>query len=191
MRWPVARDARPRNVAVLAALLVVLAVVAIVRLRPVRVSGAAAGNDKAVHVGSYSVPVLGWDRLEERVVPTPRAGRNLFTFGAPPTPTPDRRPKPTPPPPPPPQPTPTPEGIYVNGKWILPPPPSFSLSYLGWLGPNRLPVAIFRDGDEVLAVAVGETVKLKFIVREVDPTGVTIGFVGYPPNVTSKVVLAR
>ena len=166
-----ARDARPRNVAVLAALLVVLAVVAIVRLRPVLVSGAAAGNDKAVHVGSYSVPVLGWDRLEERVVPTPRAGRNLFTFGAPPTP--------------------TPEGIYVNGKWILPPPPSFSLSYLGWLGPNRLPVAIFRDGDEVLAVAVGETVKLKFIVREVDPTGVTIGFVGYPPNVTSKVVLAR
>ena len=175
----------------LAALLALLAVVAVFRLRPALVSGPVARSGKAVHVGSFSVPTLGWDATEQRVVPTPRAGRNLFTFGAPPTPTPDPRPTATPPPPPPPQPTPTPDGIYVDGKWILPPPPKFSLTYLGWLGPNRLPVAVFRDGDEVLAVPVGETVKLKFVVRAVEPNGVTIGFVGYPPNVTSKIVLAR
>ncbi|MGD1147100.1 MAG: hypothetical protein ABR961_04015 [Thermoanaerobaculaceae bacterium] len=186
-----ARNARLRNVAALAALLMALAVVVVVRLRPALVAGTAAGSAKAVHVGSYSVPVLGWDRSEQRVVPTPRAGRNLFTFGAPPTPTPDHRPTMPPPVPPPPQPTPTPDGIYVDGKWILPPPPRFSLNYLGWLGPNRLPVAVFRDGDNVLAVPVGESVKEKFIVRGVDPTGVTIGFVGYPANVTSKVALAR
>ena len=186
-----AGEAKTKNVAVLAALLVVLAVVVVFRLRPALVSGTAAESEKAVRVGSYSVPILGWDSSEKRVVPTPRAGRNLFTFGAPPTPTPDRRPTPVPPPPPPPRPTPTPEGIYVDGKWILPPPPKFPLAYLGWLGPNRLPVAVFRDGDDVLAVPVGEKVKEKFVLREVDPTGVTIGFVGYPQNVTSKVALAR
>jgi hypothetical protein len=79
----------------------------------------------------------------------------------------------------------------VNGKWILPLPPKFQLSYLGWLGPDRLQVAVFRDGEDVLAVPVGESVKDKFIVREVSATGVTIGFVGYPANVTSRVALAR
>lgn len=186
-----APEVKRGNVAVLGVLLAVLAVVVVVRLRPALVGGVAGGRGSSVHVGSYSVPALGWDRSKRRVVPTPVAGRNLFTFGAPPTPTPDLRPKPTPPPPPPPLPTPTPAGIYVDGKWTLPPPPRFSLNYLGWLGPDRLPVAVFRDGDDVLAVPVGETVKEKFIVRGVDPTGVTIGFVGYPPNVTSKVALAR
>jgi len=186
-----AADVRSRNAAVLAVLVAVLAVVVIFRLRPALVGGVAAANPGAVRVGSYSVPELGWDRSNERVIPTPVSGRNLFTYGAPPTPTPDGRPKPTPPPPPPPAPTPTPAGIYVNGKWILPPPPAFQLSYLGWLGPDRLRVAVFRDGDDVVAVPVGETVKQKFVVRSVEPTGVIIGYVGYPTDVTSKVALAR
>ncbi|HQT93065.1 MAG: hypothetical protein B7Z61_10815 [Acidobacteria bacterium 37-71-11] len=175
----------------LAVLLAVLVVVAVVRLRPALAPGVEAGRGAALRIGSYAVPELGWDRSQRRVVPTPAVGRNLFTFGAPPTPTPDRRPTISPPPPPPPTPTPTPAGIYVNGKWILPPPPPFTLAYLGWLGPDRLPVAIFRDGDNVLAVPVGESVKQKFIVREVGPTGVTVGFVGYPTNVVNKVPLAR
>jgi hypothetical protein len=175
----------------LAVLVVVLVVVAVVRLRPALAPGVETGRGAALRIGSYAVPELGWDRSQRRVVPTPGAERNLFTFGAPPTPTPDRRPTIPPPPPPPPQPTPTPDGIYVNGKWILPPPPAFTLTYLGWLGPDRLPVAIFRDGDDVLAVPVGESVKQKFIVREVGPTGVTVGFVGYPTNVITKISLAR
>jgi hypothetical protein len=65
------------------------------------------------------------------------------------------------------------------------------MSYLGWLGPDRLPVAVFRDGDDVLAVPVGGTMKQKFVVRQVGPTGVTVGFVGYPNDVTSRVPLAR
>ncbi|MDD5563972.1 MAG: hypothetical protein PHQ91_09680 [Thermoanaerobaculaceae bacterium] len=179
------------KVALLAVLVVALVWLVVVRLRPALSSGVAASRGAAPRIGSYQVPELGWDRTQQRVVPTPGAGRNLFTFGAPPTPTPDRRPTVPPPPPPPPPPTPTPAGIYVNGKWILPPPPPFTLSYLGWLGPDRLPVAIFRDGDDVLAVPVGESVKQKFIVREVGPTGVTVGFVGYPTNVVAKVPLAR
>ncbi len=186
-----ANKADPKRIAALALLLVVLGVVVVFRLRPALVGGMSRGSGRVAKVGNYAVPVLQWDRTREREVPTPTAGRNIFTFGAPPTPTPDLRPTATPPPPPPPRPTPTPPGIYVNGKWILPLPPHFPMSYLGWLGPDRLRVAVFRDGDDVLAVPVGETVKQRFILREVGPTAVTIGFVGYPENVTAKVPLAR
>ena len=180
-----------RKAMVLALLAVALVWLVATRLLPVLAPGVEQARSGVPTIGAYKVPVLGWDRSRERVVPTPGAGRNLFTFGAPPTPTPDRRPTATPPPPQPPAPTPTPAGIYVDGKWILPPPPPFTLSYLGWLGPNQLQVAVFRDGDAVLAVPVGDVVKQKFIVREVGPATVTVGFVGYPVNVTSKVALAR
>ncbi len=180
-----------QKVILLVVLLAGLVWVVVTRLMPALGPAAESGGAKAVAIGQYTVPELGWQAARKRVVPTPAAGRNLFTFGAPPTPTPDRRPTVPPPPPPPPPPTPTPPGIYVNGKWILPPPPPFTLSYLGWLGPDRLPVAVFRDGDDVLTVPVGESVKQKFIVREVGPTGVTVGFVGYPADVVNKVPLAR
>lgn len=186
-----ANSADPKRIAVLALLLVVLGVVVVFRLRPALVAGVSRGGGKAARVGSYTVPPLAWDRTRQREVPTPANGRSIFTFGAPPTPTPDRRPTPSPPPTPPPQPTPTPPGIYVNGKWILPPPPQFPMRYLGWLGPDRLRVAVFREGDDVLAVPVGETVKQRFVLREVGPNTVTIGFVGYPDDVTAKIPLAR
>jgi len=181
----------PKKAGILALLLVVLAVVVVYRLRPALMEGVPASGGKIAQVGRYTVPSLGWERGKPRAVPTPTTGRNLFTFGVPPTPTPDPRPTPTPPPPPPPPPTPTPEGIYVNGKWILPPPPQFQLNYLGWLGTDQMRVAVFRDGEDVLAVAVGDTLKQKFVVREIGPTAVTVGFVGYPENVTTKVGLAR
>ncbi len=181
----------PKKLAALALLLVALAVVVVFRLRPALSGGVSRRGVAVGKVGSYKVPGLAWDRTREREVPTPTTGRNLFTFGPPPTPTPDRRPTATPAPPPTPRPTPTPPGIYVNGKWILPPPPQFPMRYLGWLGPDRLRVAVFRDGDDVLAVPVGETVKQRFILRDVGPITVTIGFVGYPDNVTTTVPLAR
>jgi hypothetical protein len=187
----VANNADPKKVAILAVLLLVLATVVALRLRPTLIASVGASGVKLAHIGSYTVPVLEWGRTTPREVPTPHTGRNLFTFGAPPTPTPDRRPTPVPPPPPPPRPTPTPAGVYVDGRWTLPPPPPFPMSYLGWLGPDRLQVAVFREGDDVLAVPVGETVKQKFVVRAIDPAAVTIGFVGYPKDVTTRVPLAR
>jgi hypothetical protein len=187
----VANSADPKRIAVLAALLVVLGVVVVFRLRPALVAAGRGGSGKLAKVGTYTVPALEWDRAVPREVPTPSSGRNIFTFGAPPTPTPDRRPTATPLPTQPPRPTPTPPGIYVNGKWILPPPPQFPMTYLGWLGPDRLRVAVFRQGDDVLAVPVGETVKDRFVVREVGPNTVTIGFVGYPERVTTQIPLAR
>jgi hypothetical protein len=184
----------PKRLALLLGLLVVLVGVVIYQLRPTLMRGVLTGEGKAAKVGSYQVPNLGWNKDDTRHVPSPSSGRSLFTYGPPPTPTPDLRPTPTPRPtlpPPPPPPPPTPVCFPAAGGGCLPAPPRFPLSYLGWLGPNRLPVAVFRDGEKVVAVARGDTVKERFIIREVGPTSVIVGFTGYAESVTSKVPLAR
>ena len=182
----------PRRLVLLVVLLVALVVVIVVRVRPALQEAAVANdNEKMPQISTYSVPVLGWEKGATREDEPGRASRNLFTFGAPPTPTPDRRPTPTPLPtvpyvPPPPPPTPT------LAPWHpLPPPPRFPLAYIGWLGPARLPIAVFREGEEVVAVPRGDTVKLVFVVREVGPASVTVGVVGYPAFVTQQVPLSR
>jgi len=183
-----------RRLGLLILLGIVLIGAVIYRVRPALVGGAASGGRRITKVGSYQVPELGWDKDEARAVPSPGAGRNLFTYGPPPTPTPDLRPTPTPMPnlpPPPPAPTATPVCFPAANGGCLPAPPQFPLAYLGWLGPNRLPIAVFRDGVDVLAVAQGDDVKQRFIIREVGPDAVTIGFKGYAPSVTDKVPLAK
>jgi hypothetical protein len=187
----VAAKPNSRQVALLLSLLAVLVVVVIVRVRPAMVQSVTGGGEKAADVGRYKVPALGWDKDTGRVLPTPRSGRSLFGYGAPPTPTPDRRPTPTPRPtriPEQPEPLPTP----TPAPWgNLPPPPQFTLSFIGWLGPDRLPIAVFREGEEVYAVATGERFRDKFIIRAVGPNDVTLGYVGYPDSITSKVSVAR
>jgi hypothetical protein len=190
----VAAKVEPRKGALLAGLLVVLAVVVVYRLKPALVEGVVGGSsDAPAKVGSYEVPKLGWSAS---ATPKPVIGsgtRSLFTYGPPPTPTPDLRPTPTPPPTLPPRPTavPTPAGIEVEGGTRLPTPPTFSMTYLGWLGPDRLPIGVFRDGGEVVVIARGDTVKNRFILRDVGPNSVTIGYVGYPESVTRKVPLSQ
>jgi len=188
----------PRRLAVLLVLLAVAAIYGVTRLR----LGAIRSDSDATRipdVGSFKVPSLGWDRTGERAIPTPGGGRNLFTFGPPPTPTPDRRPTPTPMPTQPPRPTvprptPTPAWIGCDGK-PLPPPPSFTMSFVGWIGPERLPVAIFKGGEEILAAARGDKIKDKFVIHEITigdkESFVLVGFVCYPETVTTKVSLAR
>ncbi|MGV8041150.1 MAG: hypothetical protein AB2L07_14115 [Thermoanaerobaculaceae bacterium] len=176
----------PRRLALLLVLLAAVVVFGLIRWRPAFFGGTGSGGSLP-QVRSYTVPALGWSRVGGRELPTPGAGRNLFTYGPPPTPTPDRRPTATPLPTRPPQPivarpAPTPGP---------PPPPAFTLTYIGWLGPDRLPVAIFRDGEEIVAAARGDTLKQKFIIREVKATGVTVGFVGFADTVKTEVPLAR
>lgn len=144
-------------------------------------------------VGSFKVPALGWEPGAHRELQTGSAGRNIFTLGAPPTPTPDRRPTPTPRPTVPitPAPTPTPPGILLPDGTRLPLPPGFNLTYIGWLGPDRAPVAVFRDGDDVVAAPLGATLKGSFVIRRVGPTTVTVGYVGYPESVTNDIQLVR
>jgi hypothetical protein len=183
-----------RKLAYLAGLLVVLAAVVAYRLKPALVAGVVGSSpDAAGKVGSYEVPRLGWSAT---ATPKPVSGsgtRSLFTFGPPPTPTPDLRPTPTPPPTLPPRPTavPTPSGIEIEDGRRLPTPPTFSMTYLGWLGPDRLPIGVFRDGGDVVVIARGDIVKNRFILRDVGPSSVTIGYVGYPESVTRKVPLSQ
>ncbi|HNX50353.1 MAG TPA: hypothetical protein PKL08_09325 [Thermoanaerobaculaceae bacterium] len=185
----------PRRLAVLLVLLLVAVVYGVTRLRQGAVGG-GSGAAAMPQLGNYSVPGLGWDRSAARVMPTPGGGRNIFSFGPPPTPTPDRRPTPTPPPTQPPRPT-VPRPTPTPAPWgTMPPPPPFPLTFVGWLGPERLLVAIFKDGEDVVAAAKGDKVKEKFIIRDITISGVpdpsvTIGFVGYPELVTTKVPLAR
>ena len=176
--------------AILVALLVVLAVVAMVRLRPALTEAGAAATTVG-QVSDYRVPVVQEPVAGSAGAET-AARRNLFTFGAPPTPTPDRRPTATPAPtlPPRPIPTPTPSGIMTS-RGRMPDPPTFTPTFLGWLGPQRLLVGVFRDGEEILAVPVGGTMKDRFVLREVGPTAAVIGFVGYPDDVKRQVPLAR
>lgn len=184
----------PRKIAYLAGLLVVLAVVVVYRLKPALVESVVGGAEAGpAKVGSYEVPKLGWSASEKAAKGAGGGTRSLFTFGPPPTPTPDTRPTPTPPPTLPPRPTvvATPPGVDVEGGKRLPPPPTFSLAYLGWLGPDRLPIGVFRDGGEVVVIPRGDTVKNRFILRDVGPNSVTIGYVGYPENVTRKVPLSQ
>jgi hypothetical protein len=185
--------ADPRKVALLVVLTGVLAAVLVLRVKPALQGSVARAGSAAPRMGDYVVPELSWGQSTERVLPTPSSSRNLFTYGPPPTPTPDTRPTPTPPPtlPPRPRPTPPPAGIDVGNGRRLPPPPRFTLAYLGWLGPDRLRIAVFRSGEDVLAVPEGDTVKSSFIVRRVGPADVTIGYVGYPDTVSTKVPVSR
>ena len=183
----------PRKVAVLVVLLGLLVVVVLFRVRPA-IQGTSAARDTAeLRTGTYRVPELGFATDATEGLPTPQAGRNLFTYGPPPTPTPDPRPTATPRPTLPPRPLPTapPPGITTASGKRMPPPPRFTMSYLGWLGPDRFPVAVFKQGEEVLAVPEGDTFKGSFVIRHIGPTEVTIGFVGYPPDVTTKIRVSR
>lgn len=184
----------PRQLAILAILVVALIVVVLLRVVPsVAPQGGGDEVGRLPAVARVNVPTLGWTPGSEREVGSPQAKRNLFTYGAPPTPTPDLRPTPTPAPTLPPRPfaTPTPRGILLADGRRLPDPPAFPLPYVGWLGPERMKVAVFRDGAEMVVVPVGDKVRDRFILREITPTGVRIGYTGYPDEVATFVPLAR
>jgi hypothetical protein len=120
--------------------------------------------------------------------------RNPFTFGAPPTPTRNLTPSPTrvPPPPRTPRPTPTPQTARGIDGEVLPPPPPFNRTYIGFFGPRRLQVAAFRDKDNRIEVAVvGDVLDDVYIVREIGLESVTIGFVGYAEEEDTRVPLAE
>jgi hypothetical protein len=183
-----------RKAAILAVLLFALVLVVLYRLKPALVGQVIPGaSGKAPQIGKYDVPTLGWGASATPAPAAEGAKRSLFTYGPPPTPTPDLRPTPKPPPTLPPRPPviPTPMGLEDPEANRMPPPPNFPLTFAGWLGPDRLPIAVFIDSGDVVVVPRGDTIKDRFIIREVGPTSVTIGYVGYPENVTRKVPLSQ
>jgi hypothetical protein len=155
--------------------------------------GGLVGETSAAEELRYSahnVPRLETAHLRAEREDRGLSRRNPFTFGAPPTPTPNLTPRPTPVPrvtmPPrtgPPTPTPRTDG--------LPPPPRFDRQYLGYLGPERLPIAVFRKDGEVEVAVPGDVLDGKFILRGVGFESVEIGFVGYSDKEKTSVPLAE
>ncbi len=99
-------------------------------------------------------------------------GRNLFRFG--------ERPKPAPPPvapppvirrPPPPTAPPPPTGPQL---------PQVTVSLIGTFGPNRLPIAVFRNGEELVNAILGDKVSPGFAVARIGLESVDLSYVDFP-----------
>jgi len=72
-----------------------------------------------------------------------------------------------------------------------PVPPPFTYKYIGTFGSAANPIATFSGNGEIINVRVGETIDGKFILKSIGIESVDIGFVGFPPNQTTRVPLGQ
>ena len=116
-----------------------------------------------------SLTAAGVPRVHDEWLEMPsgsyRSQRNLFAYKEPP-----------PPPPPPP---------------AAPQPPPFNYKYIGTFGRPENPIATFSGNGEIVNVRVGETIQGKFILRTIGIESVEIGYVGFPPDVKSRIPLGQ
>ncbi len=124
-------------------------------------------------------------------------GRNIFRYGVPKTDVAEEISEVTPKPskvgfkqpPPPASPLTFNESSPPEGPGRLPKvePPNFSYKYLGYFGPEEKKLAVFSDGKEIIDVFEEETISDKFILKKIGYESVTIGFVGFPEDITKKI----
>ena len=114
-----------------------------------------------------------------------RTERNLFSYKEPPPPPP---PPPVihlpPPPPPPPVPQPPPQPA-------APVPPQFPYHYIGTFGTPTNLIVTFSGNGQIVNVRVGETVDGKFILRGIGIESVEIGYVGFPPDLKTRIPIGQ
>lgn len=72
-----------------------------------------------------------------------------------------------------------------------PVPPQFTYKYIGTFGSPESPIATFSGNGEIVNVRVGETIAGKFILRNIGIESVDIGYVGFPPDVHTRVPLGQ
>ncbi len=65
-------------------------------------------------------------------------------------------------------------------KPVGPRPPAVDVVYLGTLGRDDDPVAVFSDGSEIYNALTGDLVKDQFEVQRIGYESVDLGFVGFP-----------
>ncbi len=145
---------------------------------------------------------INLEALEKRIrEETLSIGRNIFRYGAPKTNLAEKTPEmtsspakvdlkqPPPAPSPPVSPLTFGESSSPEGPGRLPKvePPNFSYKYLGYFGPEEKKLAVFSDGKEIIDVFEGETISDKFILKKIGYESVTIGFVGFPEDITKKI----
>jgi len=114
-----------------------------------------------------------------------KSERNLFAYKEPPPPPPPRPVvQPPPPPPPPPQPV----------QPVEPPkpvPPQFPYHYIGTFGTSTSPIATFSGNGEIINIRVGEIIDGKFILRGIGIESAEIGYVGFPPEVKTRIPIGQ
>ena len=72
-----------------------------------------------------------------------------------------------------------------------PVPPQFTMKYIGTFGPANNPIATFVRDNEIVNVRVGETFDGKFILRGIGIESAEIGYVGFPPETTTRVPIGQ
>ncbi len=180
-----ARSNRTRSV-----LLVLLAIVAaFAGWRYLRSFGGGPGLTRtaSADLRSHAIEVVELAaHILEQPSPEGMQVRDPWSFGSPPAPKPA-----TPeaalvePPPEPvqqvvpeePKPAPTPP---VPRQADRPRPPAVDIVYLGTLGRDDDPVAVFSDGSDIYNAFVGDLVKDRFEVQRIGYESVDLGFVGFP-----------
>ncbi len=179
----------------LTVLLVILAAVLLIWVIVQHRSGTGAhgaGSAGEVAYAAGTVPALDLAALTPLPETSAKFQRNPFTFGRPPTPTPNLTPRPTLPPRPTrrPWPTPTPYVVHTKDGRTLGPPPRFTAQYIGYFGPSNLPIAVFKEKNQIEIAPQGGVLNDVFLIRKVGYDSVEIGYVGYPEEVTKRVPLA-
>jgi hypothetical protein len=156
--------------------------------RPVRDSGPPVREVVDLRVGALEAPVR---------ISTP--GRDPWRFVDPP-----------PPPEPPPPPPPSREELErqrlaaeaaararaeaeerARQLALIPKPPPFTLTYLGYFGPESRKIATFKDGKAVINVKEGDVLQGKFIVAKIGYESVDIKFVGFENLPPQRVAIGR
>ena len=144
-----------------------------------------AGRSPRLNPPAPGVGVIHTEWLESQSG-SYRSERNLFAFKEPPPPPPPKivAPPPQPivaPPPQPVQPVEPPK----------PQPPQFPYHYIGTFGTSANPLATFSGNGQIVNVRVGETIDGKFVLRSIGIESVEIGYVGFPPDVKTRIAIGQ
>jgi hypothetical protein len=166
---------------VLAVLFLVLALVVAWRTFGTLQAGSVfGGGTPTVDLqAALSTPVVDLDLARlQREAAEYRAGRNPWRFEEAKPVAPPPQPKPAPAPKPPVDPTPVVASTPAEPPKPQPPPVDVELR--GILGPSRLRIAVFDDGDVLYNASEGDVVKGKFRVQKIQIESVLLGYVDFP-----------
>jgi len=73
----------------------------------------------------------------------------------------------------------------------VPVPPQFTYKYIGTFGSAASPIATFSGNGQIINIHVGETIDGKFVLRSIGIESADIGYVGFPPDVHTRVPLSQ
>jgi hypothetical protein len=73
----------------------------------------------------------------------------------------------------------------------VPVPPQFTYKYIGVFGNAANPIATFSGNGQIINVRIGDTIDGRFVLRSIGIESAEIGYVGFPPDVHTRVPLSQ